>query len=279
MDRKLLRKVQLEQLEMAKEIKRVCKVLNISYFLDSGTLLGAVRHNGFIPWDDDLDIGMLRDDYEKFVREAPGVLDTKYFLQTWTSDPEYGMAFAKLRKNNTVYLENVAQKSNAHCGFYVDIFPYDVYPDEPKKQKWQGRRYNSLRRCLLVKCGYKPWRSEENTVSRFLKYMFHCPIRMFSCVISRRKMIEQYQEMCSKFNCESSTFLYAQAGASKYGKWLVPRECFDKLIYHKFEDDVFLIPEKYDLYLRSVYGDYMKLPPEEKRENRHGIVCVKFENE
>lgn len=139
MKRELLRKVQIEQLELAKEIKRVCEILNIPYFLDAGTLLGAIRHEGFIPWDDDLDMGMLRSAYDKFLKEAPAVLGEEYFLQTWHSDLNYGLPFAKLRKNNTVYKEEAAQNSGAHCGFYVDIFPYDVYPEDERKQQWQKR--------------------------------------------------------------------------------------------------------------------------------------------
>ena len=89
MERELLRKVQLTQLEIAKEIRRVCEENDIPYFLTCGTLLGAVRHQGFIPWDDDMDVGMLRENYEKFCRIAPEKLKPEYCWQTWYTDPNY----------------------------------------------------------------------------------------------------------------------------------------------------------------------------------------------
>ena len=105
MERDVLRKVQLVQLEMMKEIDRVCRENHIRYFLYRGTFLGAVRHQGFIPWDDDMDIAMLREDYEAFCRIAPEKLNPKYCLQNWHTDPNYALPFGKIRKRNTLYTE------------------------------------------------------------------------------------------------------------------------------------------------------------------------------
>jgi len=116
------------QFEMALEVKRICQNHNIEYFLIAGTLLGAVRHKGFIPWDDDLDIGMLRIDYNKFISLAPIEMDKKYVLQTWDTDPGFALPSAKLRKSGTKYIERNSQKANIHNGIFIDIFPFDNAP-------------------------------------------------------------------------------------------------------------------------------------------------------
>lgn len=275
MDNVTLRKVQMELLKIAIEFRRVCKELSLPYFLDSGTLLGAVRHKGFIPWDDDMDVGMLRRDYDEFMEKAPELLSDKFVLQTWESDGDYGLAFAKLRMKNTVYLEEGSQNAGKEHGFYIDIFPYDVFPDSKQDKKWQRWRYALLRRMILVKSGYQPWLNDKGMKS-VLKRLIYMPISLLSCFFKREKMIRIYEESCQKFNNQPSTYLYEQAGAANYGKWIIPRECFSDFVEMQFEGERFSCPAKYDLYLRSAYGDYMQLPPEEKRINRHGIIEVKF---
>ena len=118
-----LRKLQLTEIEVLDEIVRICKKHKLQYFLLAGTCLGAVRHSGFIPWDDDIDIGMPREDYEKFLNIALDELDEKYFLQYYKTDENYYLGFAKVRKNNTSFITKGFEKKKGHQGFFVDIFP------------------------------------------------------------------------------------------------------------------------------------------------------------
>lgn len=278
MDRETLRTVQLTQLMLAKEVKRVCEELHIDYFLDSGTLLGAVRHKGFIPWDDDLDIGMLRRDYERFVAEAPAILGDKFFLQTWHSDTHFGLPFAKLRLNDSEYIEYNSRHTKAHCGIYVDIFPYDKYPNYSGKKisfKIDRLRYMFFRMCLLQKLGYFD-KYEKSGFTRNCKYSL---LKFTAHLFTRETLVGRFEKLCVLHNSEDTGLYYEQAGAAGYGEWVVPASCFENLVVLPFEGDTFLCPADYDLYLKSVYGDYMKLPPEEKRMNRHNILRVRLPGE
>ena len=129
MDNLQLAKVHLVQLEIANEVKKICENYKIKYFLIAGTLLGAVRHRGFIPWDDDLDMGMLRKDYIKFLKIARKELDDKYYLESWKVASGYGLPFTKIRMNGTKYIERNSKDVNCHLGIFIDIFPFDNVPD------------------------------------------------------------------------------------------------------------------------------------------------------
>ena len=120
-------KLKAKELEIFKVIIDICDRLNLRYYVIGGTLIGAIRHKGFIPWDDDIDIGMMRKDYDIFLREAPKYLPEQYFLQTVWSDPEYLNCFAKVRDSNTTFVEIPVAKRKINHGVFVDVFPLDYY--------------------------------------------------------------------------------------------------------------------------------------------------------
>ena len=138
-EKELLRVHELE-LVIAEEIKRLCTKHHISYFMIAGTLLGAVRHGGFIPWDEDMDFGMTRKNYDRFVRICQKELDSsRFFLQTMETDPGYTYAFAKIRLLGTVFTEALAKDSKAANGIFVDIFPFDHVPKNRLCEKLHER--------------------------------------------------------------------------------------------------------------------------------------------
>ena len=122
------------ELEIFKVFLDIANKLDIKYYLIGGTLLGAVRHKGFIPWDDDIDVGLPRKDYEKFIAEAQKYLPDYYFLQTYETDPEYPLSFAKIRDSRTTYLETALNNKKINHGVFFDIFPLDFYPENEKDQ-------------------------------------------------------------------------------------------------------------------------------------------------
>lgn len=274
MDDKTLRALQLVQLEIAKEIKRICDENDIQYFLDSGTFLGAVRHGGFIPWDDDMDMGMLRSDFEKFVQIAPQALSDKYFLQTWDNDQNYPMAFAKVRKKDTLFKEAATKNTEHHSEIFVDIFPYDVYPMEQKDRNRQGKKIMRYRYMMMMKAGMTPWYRDKGMrrIMVFFKYQLY---KFMSCFYKRDDLKKTLFQEITKYNTETSDNLYVGAGISKYGRWVIPARVFEKYTTMRFEDTDFSVVEDYDTYLSAVYGDYMTLPPLEKRVN-HQIVEIKL---
>ena len=146
-----LKKIQAVELVALKEFIRVCELLKLEYFVDGGTALGAIRHRGFIPWDDDVDIAMPRSDYRKFCKEANKYLSKDFFLQSPYNDKNCPYYYSKLRVNGTEFIEYCNRKVNMHQGIYIDIFPFDEVPDDEKDNIRQFRKIQLLTRLFTLR--------------------------------------------------------------------------------------------------------------------------------
>ena len=271
MEQELLRKAQLVQLEIVKEVKRVCEKNHINYFLDAGTLLGAIRHEGFIPWDDDLDIGMLRKDYEKFVKIAQKELGEEYVLQDLATEENCINPFAKVRKRNTLYVEQANLKSSIkEQGVYIDVFPYDMVPSDRGEWNRNRKKMINVQRFLRMKCKVYPWLSLKGK-DKFVLSLKYAPFKFITLFVPKRKIREKFAELIRR-NQEFEGPYYERS----FGRFIYPREYLESYCKVKFEDDYFQAPLEYDKVLTLHFGDYMTPPPESERGDRHHIVKVKL---
>lgn len=269
MEQKILAQVQPVLLEILEEVDRVCRENRIRYFLYAGTLLGAVRHQGFIPWDDDLDIAMLREDYEKFRRLAPEKLNSRYCFQDWNTDPEYAVPFGKVRKRGTLYVEAKSRRLSEN-GFYVDIFPLDNAPEDPGERKCLEQALLHCFRLKLMRSGYTPWKEGARTVwKKRLGYLAYQAGALF---FSQERLIKKYDALVA--SVKKSDTVYEQSGVPQ--GYYFRRDWYEETAEYPFCGRTFPGPKAADKVLTVLYGDYMELPPEDCRENRHQIVELDF---
>lgn len=240
------RNLQLKILEMVKYLDDFCRKNGIEYYIIYGSCLGAVRHKGFIPWDDDFDIGMTLENYTKFINLCKTDLDKKrYFLQTLETEPNYYLSFAKLRDIRTTLIENGNKDIDITYGVYVDIFPIVGVPNSKLK-----RKILEINRAFALS-------SNINVINtKFLYYIFKIILKIFG----KKKILKYCTKQSIKYSC------------AKYENWCsifdgdgfeinsTTKTIMGKPTYVPFEDISLPIPEKYDEYLRHIYGNYMHIP-------------------
>lgn len=268
-----LRKAQLLMLKILKEVHRICEKNGIHYFLSDGTLIGAIRHNGFIPWDDDLDIGMLRIDYEKFKAVVQTELSEEFIFQSVETDRGYAIPFAKIMLKNTKWLETAtkSKKTNKDMqGIYIDIFPYDKIPSDLDMQKKHYLKFKFWNSLIFRKDKYKNFSMCKESDHKSIFFI----MQILSWILSLKLCILKRESICMKYEYLENNFVVTKYGGNFY-KNQNPYEAFARLVPHRFEDSDFYVPAAYDSILTKLYGNYMELPPAEKRQN-HGIYQYDF---
>lgn len=243
------KKIWKTQMDMALEVKRICEKHHIKYFIIWGTLLGAVRHKGYIPWDDDFDIAFFRRDYNKFCKVARREIKEPLFLQDALSDPAYFTGYTRIRDSRTTgwIMRNPSPKY--HNGIFIDLYPLDVIPEN--KYVWQMQAF-AIKTVLkgLITPDNKA-RKKGNTAYRALVYLHRLCCVMFDWMPNPKKV---------------GTLYYPSEVEAGY--WFYAKDA-EKTLQIPFENTSFSAPAGYEGILRNVYGNYKKFPPIGKRGTWH----------
>lgn len=258
MDKQTLLKLHNVEMQILEKVDSICKKKGIQYYLIGGTLLGAVRHRGFIPWDDDIDIGMPRNDYERFIDAClEGDLGKDYYLHHISTDDYYWLSYAKIRKNNTLFEEEEIKELNCHKGIFIDVFPLDfVNADNKIVFKIKTELVKNLSHVVFERV------LKVKSASLYSKVLF---------LITRPLTVKRISTIRDFFAKKSITKEYYINYGGTYSPKIEthPVDIYGKPREIEFEGKLFYAPEKSEDFLRHVYGDYMKLPPEGERRNHN----------
>ncbi len=263
-----LRTLQLTQFEMLKIFDSFCRKHGLHYSLYAGTLLGAVRHRGFIPWDDDLDVCMARDEYNRFIKLWQENPCTGYILQNKENTPAFSQSFTKLRKNHTTFLQSKEEAGAYHTGIFIDIFPIDRVPTRMSSRwmfKWHCMNYQ-----LLTREHIPP---KSGTLTRFACTLILLCTPKRNRVTARQKLLRKITQYDGNNTLETIAIEVMSTI-----KCPLAADMLSNYTYLPFEDGEFMCFAGWDEYLRRKYNDYMQLPPEEERVWKHHPILIDFEH-
>ena len=252
----MLAKLHDIQVEMLEEVDRICKKCGIKYNIIAGTLLGAVRHKGYIPWDDDADVGFLRTEYEKFRKACETELDTsKFVFQDYRNTQGYRWGYGKLRRKNTLFLREHQENMPYMQGVFIDIFPLDSVPNNYVLRCIHNFKCFCIRKVLWSEVGKK---ADKKWIKR----------KIYSLVnkIPVDYIFKIYDKFMKKGNKKESKYVRILTFPTPNKTYGYLRKWYEKSIDIEFEGKSFKGIKEYDEYLSFKFGDYMKLPPEDKRK-------------
>lgn len=257
----LVKELQQITLAMLKDIDRVCAEYDIPYYLGEGTMLGAVRHKGFIPWDDDIDLLMMRDDYERFLQIAPAAMGERYEIQHYTTMENCWTPLLKVRliTDDAKFRQSHIAHVTPNNGPMIDIFPLD---NVPKLSSFRQTMQGTMARILRGTLSQKMKTAEDDTFPKKI-------LRFASHFVSREFLFQCINRNYVKYNNPDNEYIVCLASYYKVQKETFPKAAFGEPVRVPFEDGMFPVPTDTDLILTTIYGDYMTPPPPEKRVIKH----------
>lgn len=261
---------ELQEIELSilDAVDAVCKTHHIPYYLGEGSMLGAVRHHGFIPWDDDMDLLMMRDDYERFLQVAQEALGENYEVQHATTVKNYWSPFIKVRllDNSRFGQKHIAHLTD-HNGPYIDIFPIDNAPTKRSlKQDWQAFTIRLARCTLTTKLGCRLKRDKKWWIGKICS--------PFVTVDKLHKILDRAFKKC---NAPGNAYAVNLGSYYNYVKQTMPIEWYGEPRYVPFDGRMAPIPAEAEKILTAIYGDYMTPPPERKQAIKHHFVTGETE--
>ena len=256
LDNKMLRQLQLIQLEMLIEVDRICKKCDIHYNIIAGTLLGAVRHGGYIPWDDDADVAFLRPEYEKFREACENELDkSRFYFQDHRNTDGYRWGYGKLRRKETLFLREYQEHMPYDQGVFIDIFPLDGVPNNYIKRCWHNFHCFCIRKVLWSEVG------KIADESFFLRKWY----KLLS-FIRREWIFDHYECLVKKSNKDISRMVRILLFPTPNRQYGYYRKWYEESVSVIFEKHFFQGIKAYEEYLEFKFGKYMKIPPIEQRK-------------
>ena len=252
-----MKRIWAMELDMVDKFVSVCQEHNLNYMIMGGTMLGAVRHKGFIPWDNDIDILMPRKDFNKFLEIGPSCFQAPLFFQTpVTEQSRFFCTFVKIRNENGTAATREDYESGINCGIFIDVFCLDEIPDQPIKRKWYFRRLNEIAKMQRFALNKPLKKGLVNSLKHYLqrlayRFFFHSP--------NAATLFSLYQKEAGKYagtNCSQ----VAHMAFGYHENFIWDKKDWDGHIQLAFEDLKLEAPEGFDAILSRQYGDYMKLP-------------------
>lgn len=268
-----IKRIQEIELNSLRELIRICEILNIDFMLYGGSLLGAVKYSGFVPWDDDLDVAMMRNDYEIFLEKAPKLLSKDYEIQHPRNNKLSPYPYIKFRRNNTTLVEYAAKDIQINHGIYFDIYPIDNIPDDDDEYTSMNKKINKLIRLFIRRQGMIKWKPNVSLID-YCKYIKRIVESTLLKCIPHKYYITKLHKLMTMYN-DQNTKRQGNYFYSKPVNYFIGVKPFQKVSFCGITVN---IPYGYKINLTNRYGDISKLPPESDRIG-HRPYKISFDNQ